>query len=692
MPPSPEVTAVEIARLAGVGRAAVSNWRKRHADFPQPVGGSEASPTFALPQVEDWLRRQGKIAELPLVERCRQQLDALRDPAGNPGAPLLPAGAFLLLLHRAPRRWAALAGEPDTRLALALPRAVAEVAGQALGGGALTLLELPALFGSTQLELCRMLARLAAEQGAAAAYEALLATSRQPVQLPPEAAALLLALAGEPASLLDPACGLGAVLRAAPADAVRHGQERDPVTAGAALLRLALQAGTDAPVPLPLHLAAGDALRADADPALLVDAVLCRPPYNERDWGYEELRYDPRWLFDQAPPRAEPELAWLLHCLAHTRPGGLTALLLPPTVASRRSGRRLRAELLRTGALRAVLALPAGAAPPYGVPLHLWLLRRPDPQGPSPTRRLLLLDATATQPEQFDWPTLHRTVLDGWQAFDAGAEVVERPGVHRVLDSIELLDDDTDLAPARHLPSPAPAGGASALADQRGRLGELLATLAELDRRLPAVAETGAGQGAPMTTLGELARAGALELFSSGAGPAVRPAAEDPSATPVLTEQDLAAGRRPSAALAGAGAPGEGAALLARPGDVLVAALGGGSVLVVRPGDPADGAALGARLHLLRPDPALLDPEFLAGRLRSTAGARSASSHASTTSRLDVRRVQVPRLPIESQRELGEAFGRIAAFAAGLRQAEELGRQLAQGLTDGLADGGLSVG
>lgn len=326
------------------------------------------------------------------------------------------------------------------------------------------------------------------------------------------------------------------------------------------------------------------------------------------------------------------------------------------------------------------------------MPLHLWLLRRPDPQGPSPTRRLLLLDATATQPEQFDWPTLHRTVLDGWQAFDAGAEVVERPGVHRVLDSIELLDDDTDLAPARHLPPPAPAGGASALADQRGRLGELLATLAELDRRLPAVAETGAGQGAPMTTLGELARAGALELFSSGAGPAVRPAAEDPSATPVLTEQDLAAGRRPSAALAGAGAPGEGAALLARPGDVLVAALGGGGALVVRPGDPADGAALGARLHLLRPDPALLDPEFLAGRLRSTAGARSASSHASTTSRLDVRRVQVPRLPIESQRELGEAFGRIAAFAAGLRQAEELGRQLAQGLTDGLADGGLSVG
>ena len=40
MTDSTEITAVEIARLAGVGRAAVSNWRKRHADFPRPTGGT----------------------------------------------------------------------------------------------------------------------------------------------------------------------------------------------------------------------------------------------------------------------------------------------------------------------------------------------------------------------------------------------------------------------------------------------------------------------------------------------------------------------------------------------------------------------------------------------------------------------------------------------------------------------------
>src|SRR5215831_14093743 len=55
------VAAADIARLAGVGRSAVSNWRRRYAGFPKPVAGTAASPLFALAEVEAWLRGSGKL-------------------------------------------------------------------------------------------------------------------------------------------------------------------------------------------------------------------------------------------------------------------------------------------------------------------------------------------------------------------------------------------------------------------------------------------------------------------------------------------------------------------------------------------------------------------------------------------------------------------------------------------------------
>ena len=70
------VSAADIARLAEVGRTAVSNWRRRYADFPQPVGGTPASPLFALTEVEAWLRGQRKLLEVPLAERAWQELRA----------------------------------------------------------------------------------------------------------------------------------------------------------------------------------------------------------------------------------------------------------------------------------------------------------------------------------------------------------------------------------------------------------------------------------------------------------------------------------------------------------------------------------------------------------------------------------------------------------------------------------------
>ncbi|MFJ4847409.1 N-6 DNA methylase [Streptomyces sp. NPDC088733] len=662
-----EVTAAGIARLAGVGRAAVSNWRRRHPDFPKPVGGTDTSPAFALAEVEQWLRGQGKLAEVPLRERVWQRAEA--HPAGTATA-LRQAGAVLLLVREHPDE--GRHAEPD-----ALASAAGELLERRFGG------RFP-LGAPLDTALLRGAAGLAAELGPRQAYEFLLgrhldANPRQYTLTPAAPAELMAALAGPARSVLDPACGTGTLLRAVEAPHEVRGQEADPDLAALAALRLALHADPAAQV----EVAAGDSLRDDAFPGLAADAVLCHPPFNERNWGHEDLAYDPRWEYG-FPARTESELAWVQHCLARVRDGGTVVLLMPPAAASRRSGRRVRADLLRRGALRAVIALPAGAAPPYGIPLHLWVLRRPR-DGAPPSPHLLLVDAaqapggTAPGGEKVPWQTVRATVLDAWTAFDRDGTAgpgADRPGVSRALPVIDLLDDDVDLAPARHLPPPATGAGASELTDVRDLLTDTLRRTCEL---APGPARSAPPARWPLTTVGELARAGALVLRAGGQG------SRGPGGGPaVLTEHDVLAGTGPTGTLPEG--PQEDAPVLVEEGDVVVPVLGRGAAARVVDAATA-GAALGRNLHLLRPDPAAVDPWFLAGFLRGTANNRQASSYASTSTRLDVRRLQVPRLPPADQRRYGERFRTLAVFEEALRLAGQLGEQLVQGLYDGLTDG-----
>ncbi|MDX3521184.1 N-6 DNA methylase [Streptomyces scabiei] len=665
-----EVTAAEIARLAGVGRAAVSNWRRRHADFPKPVGGTETSPAFALGEVEEWLRHQGKLAEVPLKERVWQQV------TGHPDGPvtaLVHVGCALLHLHDRPLAWLEASACPDDgQLARDLAEPLWQVLAPRLGASRESAVPRPTPAGLLpSIPLLRGATELAADLGARQTFEFLLArhldaNPRQYTLTPAGLAELMAELAGPARSVLDPACGTGALLHAVAARPGQelYGQDSSRELAALTALRLALGSGNAA-----VRTAAGDSLRADAHEPLRAEAVLCHPPFNERNWGHDELAYDPRWEYG-FPARTESELAWVQHALAHLEDGGTAVLLMPPAVASRRSGRRIRADLLRRGALRAVVALPVGAAPPYNIPLHLWVLRRPGRASVPP--ELLLVDTGRLVHEGrggSDWDAVRTAVLDAWRTFDRAGEVAEQPGLSRSLPVIELLDDDVDLAPARHLPPPAAGGGAEQLTAVRDRLGETLRLTADLT---PALAGEAGPARWPLTTVGELARGGALMLRAGGSGPHAR----------VLTDHDVLAGTAPSGTLPGTGED----PVLVEPGDIVVPVLGGGGVARVIDEETA-GAALGRNLTLLRPDRAALDAWFVAGFLRGTANSRQASSYASTATRLDVRRLQLPRLPLDQQRRYGERFRALAAFEDALRQAGRLGERLVRGMYDGLTDG-----
>ena len=56
----------EIAEMAGVSRQAVTNWRARATDFPNPVSELASGPIFRRSQIRSWLRRNKR--KLPMTQ------------------------------------------------------------------------------------------------------------------------------------------------------------------------------------------------------------------------------------------------------------------------------------------------------------------------------------------------------------------------------------------------------------------------------------------------------------------------------------------------------------------------------------------------------------------------------------------------------------------------------------------------
>lgn len=160
----------------------------------------------------------------------------------------------------------------------------------------------------------------------------------------------------------------------------------------------------------------------------------------------------------------------------------------------------------------------------------------------------------------------------------------------------------------------------------------------------------------------------------------------DGAERPVLTASDIGSGARPSGTAEDLRTD---ATHTVAAGDVLVRGVAGGSGIMVRVADEADAEALlGHHIHLLRPDPARLDPWFLAGFLGAEDNIAGAST-GSTILHVSPGRLRVPLLPLEEQRRYGAAFRRAYELRTAARQTAELAEETAQALLTGLTAGAL---
>jgi N-6 DNA Methylase len=355
----------DIADMAGFSRGAVSNWRKRADDFPQPVAGTAAKPLFSRKEVIAWLEGRGyKPKEDSGETDVWAALNRLRErlPADDAVQLVLSLAVTRKTGVRSTVEFSYLTPESLARVREAVDR----VEFSALGDAADFALE----------RLAKAQGKVGAEFGFVGSRTTTLLAN--------------LAVARPDGVLYDPACGIAAALL----EAVTRGARPSRVIGhdiNAHVLDIAAKRAELHGVEV--ELTQTDVLAEDVDPGLRADVVLLEPPFGIRLDGSARLT-DARFDFG-APPRFSADTAWLQHSLAHLTDAG-RAYVLSPSGTLFRGGEeaKIRTELVRRGCVEAVVGLPGKMLPHTSIPLALWVLRRPISE--AGTKRILFIDASET--------------------------------------------------------------------------------------------------------------------------------------------------------------------------------------------------------------------------------------------------------------------------------------------------------
>ena len=358
------VSPSDIADIAGVSRGAVSNWRKRIPDFPQPTAGTTSKPLFSRQEVTAWLERRGYTPKQDAGETdVWAALNLWRERLSADDA------AELVLSLAVARK----TGAPTAVEIRHVPRQIVERVQEAVDRVDVSALGAAADFVLERLAKAQV--KVGAEFGFVGSRTTTLLAN--------------LAASRSPDVLYDPACGIAVALLetvnlgARPKRLVGH-------DVNARALHIAAQRaelhGVD------IELTQTDVLAEDVDPSLRADVIILEPPFGIRHYASDRLT-DARFEFG-VPPRSSADTAWLQHVIAHLTEKGRAYVLSPSVTLFRAADEGIRTGLVRRGCVEAVVGLPGKVLPQTSLQLALWVLRRP--VAAAATERVLVIDASET--------------------------------------------------------------------------------------------------------------------------------------------------------------------------------------------------------------------------------------------------------------------------------------------------------
>jgi type I restriction enzyme M protein len=197
----------------------------------------------------------------------------------------------------------------------------------------------------------------------------------------------------------DPCCGSGGMFVQSENFVVAHtgksrdisiyGQESNQTTWRLCNMNLAIR-GIEG------NIKWGNSFSNDLNKDLKADYILANPPFNDSDWGGENLREDIRWKYG-IPPSGNANFAWVQHFIYHLSPNGIAGFVLANgSMSSNTAGEgKIRKNIIEDDLVDCMISLPPQLFYNTPIPVCLWFISRNKKNGKFKDRtgKTLFIDA-----------------------------------------------------------------------------------------------------------------------------------------------------------------------------------------------------------------------------------------------------------------------------------------------------------
>ena len=183
--------------------------------------------------------------------------------------------------------------------------------------------------------------------------------------------------------VMDPCCGSGGMFVQSEKFVTEHsgrvsdisiyGQESNQTTWRLCKMNLAIR-GIDS---TQVKWNAEGSFLNNAHKDVKVDYIIANPPFNQDDWGGDQLRNDARWTYG-VPPEGNANYGWIQHFLYHLAPGGQAGFVLSKGSMTTKTGGEddIRRALVDEGLVDCIVNLPSKLFLNTQIPVCLWFMRK----------------------------------------------------------------------------------------------------------------------------------------------------------------------------------------------------------------------------------------------------------------------------------------------------------------------------